>query len=77
MAASAILQVTVFGVERTNGKMPEKVCGWLVRCTACGMEWLLEVSFDISEAKRLYHYCSRCKRNTFHEILKRIEFRAS
>ena len=48
---------------------------WLLRCTRCGKTWILEVSFDLTKLStgRLYHYCPYCKRNTFHEIVKRIE----
>ena len=48
---------------------------WLLRCTECGNTWLLEVSFDLTKLsqRRLYHYCPYCKRNTFHEILERID----
>ena len=48
---------------------------WLLRCTRCGRTWILEVSFDLTKLSggRLYHYCPYCKRNTFHEIVKRIE----
>lgn len=54
----------------------EEVYGWLMKCTVCGTIWVLEVSFDIRDAKRLYHYCLRCKRNTFHEVLDRIDGRS-
>jgi len=48
---------------------------WRLRCTNCGTEWFLEVSFDLTKLKnkRLYHYCRVCRRNTFHEILERVE----
>uniref|UniRef100_A0A7C4NKR7 Uncharacterized protein n=1 Tax=Ignisphaera aggregans TaxID=334771 RepID=A0A7C4NKR7_9CREN len=47
--------------------------GWLMRCTACDSTWVLEVSFDIRDTKSIYHYCTKCKRNTFHEVLMRVE----
>jgi len=50
-----------------------KKVGWVLRCRECGTVWLLEVSFDISDMKQLYHYCKYCKRNTFHDILGRLE----
>lgn len=44
---------------------------WVLRCKECGREWKLLVSFPLSrEFKRLYHYCSYCGKNTFHEILE-------
>lgn len=48
---------------------------WRLRCTNCGQEWFLEVSFDLTKLseRRLYHYCRVCKRNTFHEVLERID----
>ncbi|MCC6017206.1 MAG: hypothetical protein LM582_09220 [Desulfurococcaceae archaeon] len=51
----------------------EYVSGWLLRCIVCGYAWILEVSFDIRDAKKIYHYCHKCKRNTFHEVLARVE----
>ncbi|MEL9939402.1 MAG: hypothetical protein QW348_07805 [Ignisphaera sp.] len=47
--------------------------GWLLKCTVCGMKWVLEVSFDIRDVKSIYHYCKTCKKNTFHEVLGRVE----
>ncbi|KSW11894.1 hypothetical protein CF15_03595 [Pyrodictium occultum] len=48
---------------------------WLLRCTTCGNTWELEVSFDLTKLSsgKLYHYCRYCKRNTFHEILERVD----
>lgn len=48
---------------------------WLLRCTKCNNTWSLEVSFDLTKLaeKRLYHYCPYCEKNTFHEVLERIE----
>jgi uncharacterized protein YpbB len=48
---------------------------WLLRCTKCNNTWFLEVSFDLTKLaeKRLYHYCPYCEKNTFHEVLERIE----
>ncbi|MFP3080760.1 MAG: hypothetical protein RXN88_04240 [Acidilobus sp.] len=48
---------------------------WKVRCTECGLERFLETGFDLSTLKggRIYIYCPRCKRNTFHEIIGRSE----
>ncbi len=43
---------------------------WVLKCLECGEEWLLEVSYDISEMDRIYHYCSKCGKNTFHKILR-------
>ena len=51
----------------------EKIVGWLVRCATCGTTWVAEISFDLRDAKRIYHYCSKCKRNTFHEVIERVE----
>ncbi len=47
--------------------------GWLLRCRECGTIWVLEVSFDISDMDKVYHYCPRCKKNTFHDVLGRSE----
>jgi len=44
-----------------------------MRCRECGRVWLLEVSFDISDLDKLYHYCQYCRKNTFHDILGRAE----
>jgi len=46
---------------------------WKLRCTECGTEWVLKVSYDISDLKRIYHYCPVCKKNTFHEVLGKVE----
>ncbi len=42
---------------------------WRLRCTECGREWVLPVSFDLASMGRIYHYCPYCKRNTFHVVL--------
>jgi hypothetical protein len=49
------------------------VKGWILKCTVCNNIWVLEVSFDIRNVKTLYHFCYKCKRNTFHEVLGRTE----
>ncbi|MEM1542650.1 MAG: hypothetical protein QW101_07885 [Ignisphaera sp.] len=54
----------------------EETCGWIMRCTICGTTWILEVSFDIRDTKRLYHFCRKCRSNTFHEVLERKEKRS-
>ncbi|MFP3268057.1 MAG: hypothetical protein RXO29_00450 [Desulfurococcales archaeon] len=46
---------------------------WLLKCHECGTEWYLEVSFNIAEMGKIYHYCKVCKKNTFHDVLKRID----
>ena len=45
----------------------------MLRCTRCGRTWILEVSFDLASMGRIYHYCPYCRRNTFHEVVRRIE----
>ena len=60
----------VLGVMNVGNK--QRV-GWIVRCRECGKVWLLEVSFDISDLDKLYHYCQYCRKNTFHDILGRAE----
>ncbi len=45
--------------------------GWILRCRECGTIWILEVSFDISDMDKVYHYCPKCKKNTFHDVLGR------
>ncbi|MDM7274570.1 MAG: hypothetical protein P3X22_000370 [Thermoprotei archaeon] len=42
---------------------------WRLACLECGREWFLEASYDLSEMRKLYHYCKFCRRNTFHDIL--------
>ncbi|MBW9140401.1 MAG: hypothetical protein K1T65_01575 [Candidatus Aramenus sp.] len=42
---------------------------WRIRCTECGTERDLNVSFDISKQKTIYIYCNVCRKNTFNEIL--------
>ncbi|MEM1877036.1 MAG: hypothetical protein QW794_07080 [Thermosphaera sp.] len=51
----------------------DSIKGWILRCTTCSTIWVLEVSFDIRNIKMLYHFCNRCRRNTFHEVLGRAE----
>lgn len=47
---------------------------WVLRCRECGLEWRLLVSFPLKkEFKQLYHYCSNCGKNTFHEIIGYVE----
>jgi ribosomal protein L44E len=46
---------------------------WRLRCKECGSEWVLKVSYDISDMKTIYHYCRKCRKNTFHEVLGRLD----
>ncbi|MCS7107371.1 MAG: hypothetical protein NZ902_04635 [Acidilobaceae archaeon] len=46
---------------------------WRLKCEECSREWELEVSFDLSEFSRLYHYCRFCRKNTYHAILAKID----
>ena len=46
---------------------------WLLKCEECGSEWELEVSFNLKDVPRLYHYCKVCRRNTFHKVLGVLE----
>jgi len=63
----------VYGTQRVVNLSGKQRVGWIVRCRECGRVWLLEVSFDISDLDKLYHYCSYCRKNTFHDILGRAE----
>jgi len=47
--------------------------GWKVKCTSCGTERVLNISFDIGRQKTIYIYCNICKKNTFNEILGYID----
>ncbi|MEM0282893.1 MAG: hypothetical protein QXE32_01075 [Sulfolobales archaeon] len=47
--------------------------GWKLRCRNCGTEWILRVSYKIDDYRTLYHYCRVCGKNTFHDIIGRIE----
>lgn len=44
---------------------------WLLRCTQCGRDWILPVSFNLEEMGRLYHFCPYCRENTFHIVVQR------
>ncbi len=46
---------------------------WRLRCTECGREWVLAVSFDLASMGKIYHYCPYCKRNTFHIVLGTVD----
>ena len=46
---------------------------WKLRCVECGSEWVLPVSFALDKMGKIYHYCRKCRRNTFHEVIERIE----
>ncbi len=46
---------------------------WRLKCTECGREWVLAVSFRLDKMGRVYHYCPYCKRNTFHIVIGRVE----
>lgn len=43
---------------------------WILRCKNCGKIRKLYVGYDLSEEKQIYVYCAKCRKNTFHEILK-------
>lgn len=49
------------------------VTKWRLRCHECETVWELAVSFNLLEMKRIYHYCRTCGRNTFHDVLERID----
>jgi len=49
------------------------VTRWKLKCTECGREWVLPVSYDLASMGKIYHYCPYCKKNTFHIVLERIE----
>ena len=42
---------------------------WRLKCTECGTEWILPVSFRLDTIGRIYHYCRTCKKSTFHTVL--------
>ncbi len=46
--------------------------GWVVRCSVCGIERLLKLSYHIGDFKQLYHWCPVCRRNTYHDIVSRV-----
>ncbi|MEM0366488.1 MAG: hypothetical protein QXO93_06975 [Acidilobaceae archaeon] len=46
---------------------------WSLRCEECSREWSLDVSFDLSDFKKLYYYCRKCRKNTYHIILGKVE----
>jgi len=49
------------------------VTKWRLKCTECGREWILPVSFRLDEMGKIYHYCPYCKKNTFHIVLGKVE----
>lgn len=43
---------------------------WLLRCTICGNERVLDVGFNLTVFKgKIYIYCRKCKANREHLIL--------
>lgn len=44
---------------------------WVLKCEECGLDWILEVSFDLSGLGKIYHYCRGCRKNTFHKVVDR------
>ncbi|MFP3198841.1 MAG: hypothetical protein RXO32_09365 [Thermoproteus sp.] len=43
---------------------------WLLRCTVCGSERVLDVGFNLTAFRgRLYIYCRKCKANREHAVL--------
>jgi ribosomal protein L44E len=49
------------------------VTKWKLRCHECDTEWMLAVSFNLMEMKKIYHYCRICRKNAFHDVLERID----
>lgn len=45
---------------------------WRLKCTECGREWILPVSFRLDRMGKIYHYCKYCKKNTFHIVLGKV-----
>lgn len=43
---------------------------WLLECEDCKNIKKLDVAYNLLEFKRLYLYCRRCRRNTFHKVLE-------
>ncbi len=44
---------------------------WILQCENCKREWVLEVSFNLSDMEKIYHYCPHCKKNTYNKILRK------
>ncbi len=42
---------------------------WLLRCTSCKNEVKLKLGYNLYEFKKLYLFCERCGRNTYHEVI--------
>ncbi|MCE4617776.1 MAG: hypothetical protein F7C32_04250 [Desulfurococcales archaeon] len=46
---------------------------WILKCENCGQTWKLEVSFNLAEMGRIYHFCPYCRVNRFHVVVERID----
>lgn len=43
---------------------------WLLKCTVCGNERVLDVGFNLTVFRgKLYIYCRKCRTNREHQIL--------
>ena len=47
---------------------------WLIKCSKCGAERVLEVSFNLYTVGdgRIYLYCPRCGSNQFHLVVAKL-----
>ena len=42
---------------------------WLLKCNSCGNQIEVRLGYNLYEFKRLYLFCTKCQKNTYHEIL--------
>jgi len=50
--------------------MVKSMSRYLLRCRECGTVWELRVSYSLKDFQQLYHYCSVCGKNTFHDLVR-------
>jgi len=46
---------------------------WILECTKCKTIREVDLGFNLYKIEKLYIYCSKCKQNTFHKIVKHLE----
>ncbi len=44
---------------------------WIVKCENCGNIRKVYVSYNIKNLTKIYIYCPKCRKNTFHIIIEK------
>lgn len=46
---------------------------WILKCRDCGSEKEIDLGFNLYKIGRIYIYCEKCRKNTFHDVIKYLD----